>query len=84
MHGLSRGPVVRVVEGAGRVFGVAFRPGCLRPFLKAPMSALTGRSVPAADVFGPGVPRAAVAGAPDEEVMRRIAEEFLCSRLPAR
>src|ERR671917_2826038 len=33
VRGVARGHVVRVLEGAGRVFGVAFRPGCFRPFL---------------------------------------------------
>jgi len=42
----------RVLQGAGRVFGVAFRPGAFRPFLPGPVSALTGRCVPMRSVFG--------------------------------
>lgn len=56
VNGVSRRHVVRVLEGAGRVFGVAFRPGGFRPFLGRAVSSLTDRSVPAAEVFGPAVP----------------------------
>jgi AraC-like DNA-binding protein len=56
VRGLERGHVVRVLEGRGQVFGVTFRPGCFRPFLGSPVSTLTGRSVPATDVFGPDLP----------------------------
>ncbi len=39
----------------GRVqgLGVRFRPGCFRPFLGAPVTTITDRSVPLTDVFGP-------------------------------
>jgi AraC-like DNA-binding protein len=78
VHGLSRVPVTRVLAGRGCVFGVAFRPGGLRPFLRTRMSALTGQILPAADVFGPGVPQAV----PDETVMSRIVDDFLRTHLP--
>lgn len=58
--GPARRHLVRVLEGRGRVFGVAFRPGCFRPFLSGPTAALVGRSVPAADVFGAVPPEDAV------------------------
>ena len=45
VRGVARGHVVRTLSGAGRVLGVAFRPGCFRPFLGRPVSALTDRSV---------------------------------------
>jgi AraC-like DNA-binding protein len=54
VHGVSSGHVVRVLEGRGRVFGVEFRPGGFRPFLRASVSGLTDRVLPAADV--PGLP----------------------------
>lgn len=57
VRGPERGHVVRVLEGRGRVFGVAFRPGCFRPFLGASMSTITGRALPASAVFGPTCPR---------------------------
>lgn len=84
VHGVARGHVFRELAGLGRVFGVAFRPGCFRPFLRSPVSGLTDRAVPASDVFGPDVPEAAIATADDETGMRRIVERFLVANLPAR
>ncbi|MFJ6670988.1 DUF6597 domain-containing transcriptional factor [Actinosynnema sp. NPDC091369] len=49
--GVSSGHVAKELDGAGRVFGVAFRPGAFRPFLGAPVQSLTDRTVPAAAVF---------------------------------
>src|SRR5688572_15111177 len=73
VRGVARGHVVRTLEGAGRVLGVAFRPGCFRPFLGCPVSALTDRSVGATAVFGPDVPR--------YPTVERV-EEFLRSHRP--
>ncbi|MEU8607537.1 helix-turn-helix domain-containing protein [Actinoplanes sp. NPDC048791] len=56
VRGPERGHVVRVLEGRGRVFGVTFRPGCFRPFLGASVATITGRTLPASAVFGPGLP----------------------------
>ncbi|MCC8244397.1 helix-turn-helix domain-containing protein [Saccharothrix luteola] len=49
--GVSSGHVFKELDGAGRVFGVAFRPGAFRPFLGAPVQSLTDRTVPAETVF---------------------------------
>lgn len=84
VHGVSRGHVFRELAGMGRVFGVAFRPGCFRPYLRSPVSALTDRSVPASDVLGSDVPAAGIASATDEKEMRQIVERFLSAHLPAR
>ncbi|MEU8231717.1 helix-turn-helix domain-containing protein [Actinoplanes sp. NPDC048967] len=56
VRGPERGHVVRVLEGRGRIFGVTFRPGCFRPFLGASVATITGRTLPASAVFGPGLP----------------------------
>lgn len=77
VHGVSRGHVVKVLSGAGRVFGVAFRPGCFRPFLSAPVSTITGRSLPASQVLGPAMPQLAMAEAADHPALVAIVEEFL-------
>jgi AraC-like DNA-binding protein len=82
VHGVARGHVFRVLEGAGRVFGVAFRPGCFRPFLRSPVSAITDRSVAAREVFGPDVPQRAMAEAADEAEMVHVVERFLRANLP--
>ncbi|NUT49056.1 MAG: AraC family transcriptional regulator [Saccharothrix sp.] len=49
--GVSSGHVVKELDGTGRVFGVAFRPGAFRPFLRAPVQSITDRSAPAATLF---------------------------------
>jgi AraC-like DNA-binding protein len=69
--GVSRRHVIRVLAGAGHVFGMAFRPGCFRPFYGAPVSALTGRTVAAREVFGQELPA-------EPEAL----EAFLTARLP--
>jgi AraC-like DNA-binding protein len=73
VRGVARGHVVRTLTGAGRVLGVAFRPGCFRPFLGRPVSTVTDRSIPASAVFGPDVPR--------RPAVQRV-EEFLRAHLP--
>lgn len=56
VNGVCSGHQTRVLAGRGGVVGVAFRPGCFRPFLGAPVSTITDRSVDAREVFGPDLP----------------------------
>ncbi|HEV7668715.1 MAG TPA: helix-turn-helix domain-containing protein [Thermoanaerobaculia bacterium] len=51
--GVPKGRFTRRLEGKGRVLGTKFRPGGFRPFLKAPVSSLTGRTVSLEEIFGP-------------------------------
>ncbi|MDA3625991.1 helix-turn-helix domain-containing protein [Saccharopolyspora oryzae] len=53
--GVSSGHQVRVLSGRSSVLGVAFRPGCFRPFLRAPVSTITDRTIDAREVFGPAL-----------------------------
>ncbi len=73
VNGVVSGYQTKVLEGQGHVFGVAFRPGCFRPWLGAPVSTIADRVVPATDVFGPDVPEN-----PDAAEVER----FLLGRLP--
>ncbi len=57
VHGVSTGHGVRVLAGSGGVFGVAFRPGCFRPFLGSAVSTITDRSVDAGELFGTDLPQ---------------------------
>lgn len=50
--GPSRERFTRNLSGKGRVFAVKFRPGGFRPFVQAPVSRFTDRTVPFSDVFG--------------------------------
>ncbi|MCI2423362.1 helix-turn-helix domain-containing protein [Saccharopolyspora sp. K220] len=56
VNGVSSGHQIRVLEGRDGVFGVAFRPGCFRPFLGASVATITDRSIDAREVFGPDLP----------------------------
>jgi len=51
--GVAPGRFEAVLEGRGWVFGAKFRPGAFRPLLGAPVSTLTGKTVPLAAVLGP-------------------------------
>jgi AraC-like DNA-binding protein len=53
LRGVHRRHFTRVLAGAGGVLGVAFVPGTFRRYLGAPVSTLTGRTIPASAVFGP-------------------------------
>lgn len=75
VHGVSSGHVFKLLTGTGSVFGVAFRPGCFRPFLRSAVSTLTDRSVPAHEVFVQPLPA---------QVEVDTVERFLRASLPAR
>lgn len=81
VHGVTRRHGVKELAGLGRVFGVAFRPGCFRPFLGSSVSAITGRSIPAAEFFH-DVPEEAMAAVSDEEEQIGIVRAFLRANLP--
>src|SRR6266568_1980929 len=70
IYGVVRGVFTYRLEGAGRVFGVRFRPGCFRPFLGSAVSAITDRSLGAGEIIGTDASAVArsVAAAADEEV----------------
>ncbi|MEJ3653818.1 helix-turn-helix domain-containing protein [Actinomycetes bacterium KLBMP 9759] len=73
-----------VYRGVGRVFGVKFRPGGFLPFLGRSVGDITGRVLPAEQLWGPSVASLAAAMDGDERTHRRIAlvEEFLRARWP--
>ena len=85
VSGVSTGKFSRTMQGHGRVFGLKFKPGGLRPFLHAPVFTLTNRVVPAVQVFGPGILTLAtqlrVLDTP--ETMAAAAVAYFASSLPA-
>jgi AraC-like DNA-binding protein len=50
--GVASRHVVKELAGTGTVVGAQFRPGAFRPLLDGPVSALTDRMVPGAEVTG--------------------------------
>lgn len=84
IHGVVRGAFDRVVTGAGRVLGVRFKPGGLRPFLDKPLSAFTDRTLPIEDAFKIGADEAEqhVLSQPDDIAMIAAAESILMLSLP--
>ncbi len=86
VFGVDRRLFVRRIGGHGQALGVRFRPGGFRPFWDAPVSRLTDRTIPAAEVFGAAVSAAqeAIMRASGDAEMVARAEEFLTSMLPDR
>ena len=84
VHGVVRGAFDRVVSGAGRVLGVRFKPGGLRPFIGQPLSAFTDATIPADDILGIGASEAEalVLGQPDDAAMIAVAQSMLMRALP--
>jgi AraC-like DNA-binding protein len=86
VYGVDRKLFVRRLDGCGKALGVRFRPGGFRPFWNAPVSRLTDRTVPAAEIFGAAVAatQEAIMSAPDDAAMVAQAEAFLTTLLPDR
>lgn len=84
VHGVGTSRFVRMLEGRGDIFGVAFRPAGFRPFLGSPVAALTDRVVPAAAILGPGVDELAVQvkALAERALQVEAAEAFLRGHLP--
>lgn len=85
IHGVVRGAFERKVEGAGRVLGMRFKPGGLRPFLDYPLSRLTDRTVPVDGVLGiqGAAAEQRVLSLQDDQAMVAAAEAMLGAALPA-
>jgi AraC-like DNA-binding protein len=74
----------RVLEGRSQVFGIKFKPGGFRPFLKAPVSSLANRMVPVNSIFGKDADalEEVLLSASDEDEMIAAANEFFVLRAP--
>lgn len=84
IHGIHTDRFSTTLEGRGGVFGVKFRPGGFRGFLRQPVSALRNRSIPPQQVFGENAARleAILHAQPHDERMVTLASDFLAARLP--
>lgn len=73
------------LAGQGRVFGIKFRPGGFRPFLRGPVASLANRSTPIAAVFGADgeAYQHDVIACADVEQCVAFAAQLLAAHLPA-
>jgi AraC-like DNA-binding protein len=85
IHGVVRGAFERRVEGRGKVFGIRFRPGGLRPWLCQSLSSIADRTTPADGVLGRRAYDAEqeVLGADSDAAMVALAEAMLLASVPA-
>jgi AraC-like DNA-binding protein len=82
VYGVPRHRYVRRLDGAGWAVGTKFLPGGFAPFAGGiPVSELTGRRVPAADLLGQAARR--LNAVHDAEALLGMVHELLRSRLPA-
>jgi len=74
----------RALKGHSHAFGVKFTPGGLRPFLNAPVSSLTDRTVPVCHVFGSeiGALERNLVSSDDENALISAANDFFLARTP--
>jgi AraC-like DNA-binding protein len=84
VHGISREPFFRTLTGVGHVLGAALHPGGFRPFLKRGVGTISGRVVPAGELFGiddrPAAER--ILGTGEVSVMVDVLESYLTSLHP--
>lgn len=85
IHGVVRGAFDRTVEGAGRVLGVRFKPGGLRPFVDFPLSRLADRTMPVDDILQTTTALAEqrVLSQDNDQSMVAAAQDLLMAALPA-
>jgi AraC-like DNA-binding protein len=73
IYGVDQSIFTRRLADEGRALGIRFRPGGFHPFYRQPVTTLTDRVVPAAEVFGPAADEARAAamdaGAGDEAMI---------------
>lgn len=84
VQGVVTGRFTRLLEGAGRVFGVKFRPAGFHPFLGSPLVELTDRTLPIRAVFGVDGDAYAdrVLAADEDAGLPDMADAFIGRRLP--
>lgn len=84
--GIVTGKFTRVLEGSGWVFGIKFRPGAFYPFVKFPVSRITGKQLTLEKVFPStgGAFEHEMLALNDEIKKIACAEDFLRSCLPAK
>jgi AraC-like DNA-binding protein len=84
VSGIQTRKFSRLLEGRSQVFGIKFKPGGFRPFLKSSVSSLADRTVPASRIFGKAIEAltAILASSRKESEKVSAANAFFRARLP--
>ncbi|MGK5023995.1 AraC family transcriptional regulator [Janthinobacterium sp. RB2R34] len=84
IHGVVRGAFERPLAGAGKVVGMRFAPGGLRPFIGQPLSSFTDSTIAADALLGmlAGLAELLVLQQPDDSAMVAQAQAMLLAALP--
>lgn len=84
IHGVVRGAFDRPLLGAGKVLGVRFAPGGLRPFISQPLSTFTDTTIAADGLLGMPAAQAEalVLAQAGDTAMVAQAQALLLARLP--
>lgn len=84
IHGVVRGAFDRPLAGAGKVLGVRFTPGGLRPFIRQPLSTFTDTTIAADALLGMPAAQAEtlVLEQAGDAAMVASAQALLMARLP--
>lgn len=85
LFGIVRGVCCRTLTGSGRVLGLRFRTGGLRPFLDGPAAKLTDRTLPVSSItrLDDASVERQIFGACGNEAMVDTAEALIEHQLPA-
>jgi AraC-like DNA-binding protein len=81
VYGIADGQTSHLLEGAGEVVGIKFRPGAFSPFSALPAAELTGRVVSLTEALGSEGAALAEGGDTADERIARV-EAFLRDRRP--
>jgi AraC-like DNA-binding protein len=84
VYGVTHRRSAHRLDGAGRVFGIKFKPGGFRPFVRRPVSSFTNTAISLMDGFGVDCRpvETAIAALDDPAATIARAEQFLHEHLP--
>lgn len=85
VYGVAHGRSAHRLEGAGHVFGIKFKPGGFRPFLRVPVATLTNTSINLRDAFGVDCRalETTILSIDQPQTQIDLIEQFLRERLPS-
>ncbi|TBL76036.1 helix-turn-helix domain-containing protein [Paenibacillus thalictri] len=84
IYGAAKSKFSYFLQGKGLVFGVKFKPGGFYPFIKRPVSALTGNPLDVKSVFGveAAALEQAILSLDEDTAMAHVMDELIRGKLP--